>query len=192
MEDGLLPHIKSIESGEPAELEEERRLFYVGMTRAEKRLYLSRSFRRNFWGGSEPSAPSRFISEIPRKLLQITEKESVSHKQQSTRGEHIRQSRKSSTPSNKKTEASKHLNNMEATSNNDDKYNARKNKELAATSLPNLTTGDKVSHETFGDGIIINTTAVNSDIQVTVAFDKEAGIKKLLASLANLKKVTSK
>ena len=192
MEDGLLPHIKSIESGEPSELEEERRLFYVGMTRAEKRLYLSRSFRRNFWGGSEPSAPSRFISEIPRKLLQITEKESVSHKQHNARSGYIKQTNKSSTPSSKKTEVAKPLNNLKATSNNRVRRNSRKSKELNPTSLPNLNTGDKIRHHIFGDGIIINTTTVNSDIQLTVAFDKETGIKKLLASIANLKKLPSK
>jgi len=192
MEDGLLPHIKSIESGEPSELEEERRLFYVGMTRAEKRLYLSRSFRRNFWGGSEPSAPSRFISEIPRKLLQITEKESVSHKQDNARSGYIKPTKKSATPSSKKTEAAKPLNNLKATSRSRVKRNSRKSKELNPTSLPNLNTGDKIRHHIFGDGIIINTTTVNSDIQLTVAFDKETGIKKLLASIANLKKLPSK
>jgi len=162
------------------------------MTRAEKRLYLSRSFRRNFWGGSEPSAPSRFISEIPRKLLQITEKESVSHKQHNARSGHIKQTNKSSTPSSKKTEAAKPLNNLKAISNNRVKRNSRKSKELKPTSLPNLNTGDKIRHDIFGDGIIINTTTVNSDIQLTVAFGKETGIKKLLASIANLKRLSSK
>ena len=192
MEDGLLPHIKSIESGEPTELEEERRLFYVGMTRAEKRLYLSRSFRRNFWGGSEPSAPSRFISEIPRELLQITDKESVSYKQNNARSGNINQTTKSPTPSSKKTEAAQHLNNLTTASNNRVKRNSRKSKKLNPTSLPDLNTGDKIRHNTFGDGIIINTTTVNSDIQLTVAFDKETGIKKLLASIANLKRLPSR
>jgi DNA helicase-2/ATP-dependent DNA helicase PcrA len=194
MEDGLLPHIKSIKSGEPAELEEERRLFYVGMTRAEKRLYLTRSFRRGFWGGSEPAAPSRFISEIPRKLLQMTEKETVSFREHKTRSPHIRQTRNITSNSSQNTEIPRPLNSLETTpiNNNGAKVNSRKKSTIEATTTPNLSTGDKVRHNTFGDGIIINSTVVNSDIKLTVAFDKETGIKKLLASLANLKKIHSK
>ena len=66
MEDGLLPHFRSLDSAE--ELEEERRLCYVGMTRSKERLYLSRSFRRGFTGGNGPTGPSRFLYEIPRHL----------------------------------------------------------------------------------------------------------------------------
>ena len=67
MEDGLLPHSRSMD--EPASLEEERRLCYVGMTRAKDRLYLSRAFRRGFRGGTGPNSPSRFLLEIPRELI---------------------------------------------------------------------------------------------------------------------------
>ena len=66
MEEGLLPHFRSRDSAE--ELEEERRLCYVGMTRCKERLYLLRSFRRGFMGGNAPSGPSRFLYEIPREL----------------------------------------------------------------------------------------------------------------------------
>ncbi len=67
MEEGLLPHSRSLD--DPAELEEERRLCYVGITRAERRLYLFRAFRRRLMGGSMPGAPSRFLSEIPQDLI---------------------------------------------------------------------------------------------------------------------------
>ena len=66
MEEGLLPHSRSRDSAE--EVEEERRLCYVGMTRCKERLYLLRSFRRGFMGGNAPSGPSRFLYEIPRDL----------------------------------------------------------------------------------------------------------------------------
>ena len=67
MEEGLLPHSRSMDSEE--ELEEERRLCYVGMTRSMERLYLLRTFRRGFMGGrGGPAPPSRFLYEIPRHL----------------------------------------------------------------------------------------------------------------------------
>ena len=72
MEDGLLPHVRSLDS--PEELEEERRLCYVGMTRSKERLYLLRAFRRGFTGGGGSSGPSRFLYEIPRHLTTSPEK----------------------------------------------------------------------------------------------------------------------
>ena len=69
LEEGLLPHIRSIETGDPAELEEERRLCYVGITRAKIQLYISKTSRRGFRGSTEPSLPSRFLHEIPNDLI---------------------------------------------------------------------------------------------------------------------------
>ncbi|MBI2867484.1 MAG: UvrD-helicase domain-containing protein, partial [Chloroflexi bacterium] len=70
LEEGLLPHRRAIddEHADPGELEEERRLLYVGMTRAKERLYLTRAFRRTALGYSGPSAPSRFLTDLPRSL----------------------------------------------------------------------------------------------------------------------------
>jgi DNA helicase-2/ATP-dependent DNA helicase PcrA len=67
MEDGVFPHMRSL--GEPAELEEERRLCYVGITRAMGQLYLTRAWSRNLWGGTNYNPPSRFLGEIPDDLL---------------------------------------------------------------------------------------------------------------------------
>ena len=67
LEEGLLPHSRSMES--EADLEEERRLCYVGMTRAEKRLYLLRAFRRNFMGSNRAGPASRFLRDIPPELI---------------------------------------------------------------------------------------------------------------------------
>jgi DNA helicase-2/ATP-dependent DNA helicase PcrA len=66
LEDGIFPHLRSL--GDPTELEEERRLAYVGITRAEQRLYLSRSVVRSAWGAPQHN-PSRFLEEIPAELL---------------------------------------------------------------------------------------------------------------------------
>lgn len=69
LEEGLLPHSRSIESGENEDMDEERRLCYVGITRAKRRLYLLHAMRRSLWGGSEMQEPSRFLEEIPPRLL---------------------------------------------------------------------------------------------------------------------------
>jgi DNA helicase-2/ATP-dependent DNA helicase PcrA len=68
LEDGVFPHLRSI--GEPDELEEERRLAYVGITRARERLYLSHAWARNLYGGTQYNPPSRFLDEIPEGLVQ--------------------------------------------------------------------------------------------------------------------------
>ncbi len=70
MEEGVLPHIRSFD--DPAQMEEERRLCYVGMTRAKNRLYLVRALRRSLMGGTNANPPSRFLKNIPAKLVQTT------------------------------------------------------------------------------------------------------------------------
>jgi DNA helicase-2/ATP-dependent DNA helicase PcrA len=76
MEEGILPHYKSID--DPAQLEEERRLCYVGITRAKQKVYLVRAFRRHLMGSSEVNKPSRFLMDIPSNLIArggVTDKE---------------------------------------------------------------------------------------------------------------------
>ncbi|MET9337250.1 DNA helicase PcrA [Nonomuraea sp. NPDC003804] len=68
MEDGVFPHIRSL--GEPKELEEERRLAYVGITRAEQRLYITRAAVRSSWGSPSFNPASRFVNEVPAKLIE--------------------------------------------------------------------------------------------------------------------------
>ncbi len=75
LEEGLLPHSRSLDT--PHELAEERRLFYVGMTRAEDRLYLTHAFRRSWYGESSPAAPSRFLDDIPPAMLGVVRKRPV-------------------------------------------------------------------------------------------------------------------
>ncbi len=73
MEDGVFPHMRAL--GDPDELEEERRLCYVGMTRAEDRLYLTRAWSRNLYGQNNYNGPSRFLSEIPDHLMTEAERD---------------------------------------------------------------------------------------------------------------------
>ena len=67
LEEGLLPHIRSFD--DPGQMEEERRLFYVGMTRAKDRLYLTRAFRRGFRGNGSTNQASRFLADVPQHLV---------------------------------------------------------------------------------------------------------------------------
>ena len=69
LEDGVFPHLRSL--GDPQELEEERRLAYVGITRARERLYLSRAAVRSAWGAPQYNPPSRFLDEIPDDLRRL-------------------------------------------------------------------------------------------------------------------------
>ena len=68
VEEGILPHFRSFD--DPAQMEEERRLCYVGVTRAKERLYLVRAFRRALMGGTTTNEPSRFLDDIPRHLME--------------------------------------------------------------------------------------------------------------------------
>jgi len=80
LEEGIFPHNRSLDV--PAEMEEERRLMYVGITRAKKNLYLSYAKRRKMWGEYKYYNPSRFISEIPSSLIDYSESEQVSSSSQ--------------------------------------------------------------------------------------------------------------
>jgi len=70
MEEGLVPHARALESGEPG-VAEERRLTYVGMTRAQQRLYLLHAFRRHLYGSSQLAVPSRFLTDVPAEVLEL-------------------------------------------------------------------------------------------------------------------------
>ena len=76
MEDGVFPHFRSL--GNSTELEEERRLCYVGITRAEQRLFLTRAWNRNLWGQSQYNGPSRFLGEIPSHLTTSVKRKTAS------------------------------------------------------------------------------------------------------------------
>jgi DNA helicase-2/ATP-dependent DNA helicase PcrA len=71
LEDGVFPHYRSM--GDPGELEEERRLAYVGITRAQERLYLCHAWSRTLFGSTGYNPPSRFLSEIPNDLVRMVQ-----------------------------------------------------------------------------------------------------------------------
>lgn len=149
LEEGLLPHSRSLDNTE--QIEEERRLFYVGMTRAKRNLFLTRSFKHGLWGETRINIPSRFLKEIPRKYIDNNIK-----------------SKEHNTPSQIKLQP--HINKVENTIK--------------------FKVGDKIIHPKFGEGIIVSLTPAQEDVQATIAFSNNTGIKSLLLSLSKIKKST--
>jgi DNA helicase-2/ATP-dependent DNA helicase PcrA len=152
LEEGILPHMRSIESGNPEQLEEERRLCYVGMTRAKQHLYLVRAFRRPFSGHNPPS---RFLADLPPHLVRTAHRGSQ---------QEMFSPRRYRAP-------------------------AREESERPFVPTDAFSAGDRVRHEKFGEGIVVSCEPSGGDYQVVVAFQGEAGIKKLLLSFAPLEKV---
>ena len=151
LEEGILPHRKSFD--DPEQMEEERRLCYVGITRAKERLYLLRSYRRSLFGGSTANPPSRFLQDISPHLI-------------SPKGLW----EDSSTPEVSPT------------------FDLNSESPPSGLDTLALKVGDHVRHSKFGFGIVMNCFYTRDDQELTVAFE-EAGVKKLLASLAPLEKI---
>ncbi len=163
LEDGLLPHSRALE--DPDEMAEERRLCYVGITRAKDQVFLTYAFRRTMWGSSDVSIPSRFLSDIPKQLISGTGSYAgVKPKEAAA----IRASVWDA-PASRSTSSARSA-------------------PPPPTRQPAFRAGQRVKHATFGEGIVIETRIERNDEEVTVAF-KKAGIKRLLASFANLQKL---
>ena len=184
MEEGMMPHMRSIDSGDPAEIEEERRLCYVGVTRAKERLYLVRAFRRGFRGrsGSMPSPPSRFLADIPQELLAKPDLSPGKRRLSGQRG-----GRTLPTPPTKTVQPTERVVRQADTP-------VIRRRHRAASAQPQgprlaLNTGDRVRHKTFGEGIVTDAKPARGDTEVTVAFKDGHGVKRLLLSFAPLEKV---
>ncbi len=169
VEEGILPHVRSLESGNPEQLEEERRLCYVGMTRAKHHLYLVRAFRRAF-SGHHP--PSRFLADIPLHL--------------------VAQSQRVASPAMfparyRYGTAARPLG---ASFPGRTAPGGEGDREPDAGGAPQtFAPGDHVRHPKFGEGIVVSCEPSGMDYQAVVAFQGEAGIKKLLLSFAPLERV---
>ena len=155
MEEGIFPHSRTL--GDPSEIEEERRLAYVGLTRARKRLYLSRSEYRSSWGAPMYNPPSRFLSEIPEELISWNEVKASSSL--TTRSSAPR----SFGPPPKAT--------------------GKRTSETIALAI-----GDRVSHDTFGLGTVVEVSGEGDRAQATINFGM-AGEKRLLLRYAPVEKL---
>ncbi|MFH1907579.1 MAG: 3'-5' exonuclease, partial [Chloroflexota bacterium] len=155
LDDGLIPHSRSFDEVEA--MDEERRLFYVGITRAKDRLYLVRSLRRGRRGYSEETLPSRFLDDIPPELLNGRSRAGRRPAQ------HLLSQRFSNTPS----------------------WTLPSTPQPAPVIEARFRAGMRVKHPVWGEGIVLNSRLQNDDETVDAVFES-VGIKRLAASLANL------
>jgi DNA helicase-2/ATP-dependent DNA helicase PcrA len=156
-EEGLFPHSRSLDS--PAEMEEERRLCYVGITRAKRKLYVTTCTARTIFGQFRLSVPSRFLSEMPAEYIE-REHASVGVRPQWTpRPESSGRSTLSVPPS------------------------------FGADLSVEYNPGDKVEHRKWGIGTVVQRQGEGEDMELTIAFAAPVGVKKLLAKFAPIKKV---
>ena len=168
MEDGIFPGYMTIVGDDPQDMEEERRLCYVGITRAMKELTLSAAQQRMIRGETQYNKVSRFIREIPRELVELG------------REPKARRITKMPEPS---SSYAKMRQTYQKTSFSPKQFEVKKSQGLA------YGVGDTVRHIKFGTGTVQAIVDGGKDYEVTVDFDK-AGTKKMFASFAKLKKIT--
>ena len=171
LEDGVFPHLRSL--GDPDQMEEERRLCYVGITRAREHLYLSHAWCRTLWGTSNYNPPSRFLDEIPEELMK------------SEGGEQLRRNR---------------LRNRDSGGSRDDQRGPGwRRDEMVETAIRRsqptstgaedmaLRAGEDVIHDKWGEGVIISVTGSGDKAEAHVRFPS-VGEKRLLLSWAPLRR----
>ena len=159
MEEGIFPHSRSL--GEARELEEERRLAYVGITRARQRLYLSRSLTRSSWGSPAANPQSRFLDEIPEHNLTWEREAPPMFAPSSNFGS--------------------------STWSGPDSPLRRGSKSVSANAI-SLNAGDRVTHEKFGMGTVIESGGSGDRADATIDFGA-SGVKRLLLRYAPVEKL---
>lgn len=175
MEETIFPGTQSMYS--PEEIQEERRLAYVAITRAKEKLYITNASQRMIFGQTKRNSQSRFIAEIPQNLYELVDNTgrgesfvSTSNYSKSSFGSVNTYSATSSTPKSQKT------------------YNSFAPKPKTQKAEITYSVGDTVSHITFGEGTVVSITPMANDYMVEINFTK-VGTKKLMANFAKLKKL---
>ena len=179
MEEGIFPGNQSMFSEE--DLEEERRLAYVGITRAKKKLYLISSQQRMLYGQTSRNMPSRFLREIPSSV--IDDQSVVARRSTGFTSAHSGFS--SGARGGSSYTSSSKIGSARQSSNSAHKFGQAGN--AAQKSNVDYKVGDTVSHKSFGTGTILTITPMGGDMLLEVAFDK-AGTKKMMANYARLEK----
>ena len=173
MEDGVFPGTKDINSGDADDIEEERRLAYVAITRAKDRIYITHTRNRMLYNQTSYNPLSRFIREIPDEFIndETEEYDVYAYTQQRQSGVKIYYSDR---------------NEREAQAVS--RHTAVPERQKPRASVEVLSIGDRVSHRVFGEGEIFSAKQMGADVLYEVVFDN-AGTKKLMGSFAKLKKI---
>lgn len=194
MEEGLFPSYMSMNSGDPGDIEEERRLCYVGITRAMQQLTLTAAKQRMVHGNIQYSAISRFVKELPQEKLDWKEETfgGLFKKGPSMTANSLSDSLfggSSSMSSGSSFSASQGSQTAKKT-NYDNVFDLKYAKAFSSPKPDSLDykEGDRVSHIKFGKGTVLAVEDMKKDYQVTVEFDT-VGVKKLFAGFAKLKKI---
>ena len=158
LEDGIFPHMRSL--GDPEALEEERRLCYVGITRARERLYLCHAWCRQLFGATDYYPPSRFLAEIPEELVEAQGEPRV-RRSGSRSAASARTATRSSRPRSRRADGG----------GDGDATGSRGAEQLG------LHVGDDVTHEKFGEGVILDVIGEGDKAEAVVRF-RDAGEKR--------------
>jgi DNA helicase-2/ATP-dependent DNA helicase PcrA len=175
LEEGIFPHFRSL--GDPVELEEERRLAYVGITRARRHLILSHAWVRSLWGQTNHNIPSRFLAEVPTELFRDVASMS--------------DARSRPWSSSRTSPGREQLGSLRPGSDEDGGrvYGSGSPKAAAPSSsgahLLGLDAGDRVRHERWGEGQVLSLSGSGDRTTALVRFDS-VGAKTLMLSMAPL------
>lgn len=198
MEEGIFPGYKSI--GEPQALEEERRLFYVGITRAKQYLYLTCAKHRTIFGSTSYNQVSRFVKEIPEELLEgyaeVVERKSVDKEEFKDYGYRWSYGKGQTVKTFKMSEEDKSAVAKtigEQGTKSEYQYRTaesflnsiKQNNQTHDVDLSKYQVGQRVYHKKFGEGTITKLEQEGNDVKVDLEFDK-AGHKRLMAKFAGL------
>lgn len=173
MEDGVFPHMRAL--GQAKELEEERRLAYVGITRARERLYLTRSSLRSAWGQPSYNPPSRFLEEIPAAHLEWKRTGAMAPATSSGPASGVASSFSSLASSRSRSAG--------AGASGFATRRGGAEKPVVA-----LAVGDRVTHDQFGLGTVVGVKGTGSNAEATVDFGEEKP-KRLLLRYAPVEKL---
>jgi DNA helicase-2/ATP-dependent DNA helicase PcrA len=181
LDDGMLPHNRALD--DPEEMAEERRLFYVGITRAKKRVFLVRAAQRSTYGSFQDSVPSRFLEDIPSEMIQNASPRGYSSRRSSSSYNNNWGDSRSMRSGGASTGSSSSISHpAPSTPGRGPSTPLRQ----AAPILPaRYRAGMRVTHPNWGEGLVIDSRVQDGDETIDVAFES-VGFKRLLGSLANL------
>lgn len=177
LEEGIFPSSK-VMYAPPEEIEEERRLAYVGITRAKKKLFITNSRRRMLFGNISANSPSRFVNEIDNDCIEFEQEPSPFASQSSSFSSPS--SFGSFTPNDRpfgRTSFGRGASRSSFASSSPAKKSGGK-----------FTVGERVNHKVFGEGMIIKTTPMGNDVMLEISFDT-VGTKKVMANFAKIEKL---